>query len=61
MVPYDALFGDQKVQWAQLNEAVEARKFEVPVAATFALAEAADAHRRVEAGGVRGKVLLKIR
>jgi len=61
MVPYDALFGDQKVQWAQLNEAVEARKFEVPVAATFALAEAADAHRRLEAGGVRGKVLLKIR
>jgi len=60
-VPYDALFGDQKVQWAELNRAVEAMKFEVPIAATFALAEAADAHRRVEAGGVRGKVLLKIR
>ena len=59
--PYDALFGDQKVQWAELNRAVEAKKFEVPIAATFALAEAADAHRRVEAGGVRGKVLLKIR
>ena len=61
MVPYDALFGDQKVQWAELNRAVEAKKFEVPIAATFALAEAADAHRRVEAGGVRGKVVLKIR
>ena len=61
MVPYDALFGDQKVQWAELNRAVEATKFEVPIAATFALAEAADAHRRVEAGGVRGKVVLKIR
>lgn len=60
-VPYDALFGDQKVQWAQLNQAVEANKFEVPIAATFALAAAADAHRRVEAGGVRGKVVLKIR
>ena len=60
-VPFDALFGDQKVQWAQLNEAVEAMKFEVPIAATFGLAEAADAHRRVEAGGVRGKVVLKIR
>jgi len=59
--PYDALFGDQKVQWAELNRAVEAKKFEVPIAATFALSEAADAHRRVEAGGVRGKVLLKIR
>ena len=61
MVPYDALFGDQKVQWAQLNQAVAAKKFEVPIAATFALADAADAHRRVEAGGVRGKVVLKIR
>ena len=60
-VPYDALFGDQKVQWAQLNQAVEAKKFEIPIAATFALTEAADAHRRVEAGGVRGKVVLKIR
>lgn len=60
-VPFDALFGDQKVQWAQLNEAVEAMKFEVPIAATFGLAEAAAAHRRVEAGGVRGKVVLKIR
>jgi len=59
--PYDALFGDQKVQWAELNRAVEAKKFEVPIAATFALAEAADAHRKVEAGGVRGKVVLKIR
>ena len=61
LVPYDALFGDQKVQWAQLNKAVEAKKFEVPIAATFGLAEAAAAHRRVEAGGVRGKVVLKIR
>jgi NADPH2:quinone reductase len=61
MVPYDALFGDQKDQWAQLNQAVGAKKFEVPIAATFALADAADAHRRVEAGGVRGKVVLKIR
>jgi len=61
LVPYDALFGDQKVQWAELNRAVEASKFEVPIAATFALSEAADAHRRVEAGGVRGKVVLKIR
>jgi NADPH:quinone reductase-like Zn-dependent oxidoreductase len=61
LVPYDALFGDQKVQWAQLNEAVEAQKFEVPIAATFELKEATAAHRRVEAGGVRGKVVLKIR
>jgi NADPH:quinone reductase-like Zn-dependent oxidoreductase len=58
---YDALFGDQKVQWAQLNQAVEARKFEVPIAATFSLADAAAAHRRVAAGRVPGKVILIIR
>jgi len=61
MTPYDALFGDQKEQFAQLNKAVEARHFEVPVAATFDLADAASAHRRVEAGRVPGKVVLKIR
>jgi NADPH:quinone reductase-like Zn-dependent oxidoreductase len=61
IIPYDALFGDQKVQWAQLNQAVEARKFEVPVAATFSLGEAPAAHRRVQAGRVAGKVILKIR
>jgi NADPH2:quinone reductase len=60
VVPYDALSGDQTIQWTQLNQAVEARHFEVPIAATFSLADAADAHRRVEAGGVRGKVLLKV-
>lgn len=61
IVAYDALFGDQKVQYAQLNEMIEARKFEVPIAATFALYEAAAAHRRVEAGRVPGKVVLRIR
>ena len=58
---YDALFGDQKVQWQQLNELVERRKFEVPVAAAFELKDAAAAHRRVEAGRVAGKVILKVR
>jgi len=58
---YDALFGDEKVQLKQLNEAVEAGHIEVPIAATFALADAAAAHSRVEAGHVPGKVLLKIR
>jgi NADPH:quinone reductase-like Zn-dependent oxidoreductase len=58
---YDALFGDEKEQLAQLNRAVEAMKFEVPIAATFRLEEAAAAHRRLEAGRVLGKVVLKIR
>jgi NADPH:quinone reductase-like Zn-dependent oxidoreductase len=61
LAPYDALFGDEKVQFQQLNQAVEAGHIEVPIAATFDLADAASAHRRVEAGRVPGKVLLKIR
>ena len=58
---YDALIGDQKDQFVALNRAVEAGHFEVPIAATFDLANAADAHRRVEAGRVPGKVLIRIR
>jgi len=61
VVPYDALFGDQAEQWSQLNAAIEAKPFEVPVAATFSLADAAAAHKRVEAGRVLGKVVLRIR
>ena len=61
VTPYDALFGDQKDQFVALNRAVEAKHFEVPIAATFALTDAAAAHRRVEAGRVPGKVLLRIR
>ena len=61
LVPYDALFGDQTEQWKQLNAAIEAKPFEVPVAATFSLADAPASHKRVEAGRVPGKVVLKIR
>lgn len=61
VTPYDALFGDEKDQFAALNRVVEAKPFEVPIAATFDLADAAAAHRRVEAGRVPGKVLLRIR
>jgi NADPH2:quinone reductase len=59
-IPYDALFGKQQDQFAQLNRAIERRPFEVPIAATFDLADAAEAHRRVEAGHVLGKVVLKV-
>lgn len=58
---YDALFGDQKVQWAQLEAFVSDGTFQVPIAATFSLDQAAAAHRRVDAGRVPGKVVLKIR
>jgi NADPH:quinone reductase len=61
IIPYDALYGDQKQQWAQLNQIIEMQKFEVPVAASFALADAAAAHERVAAGRVPGKVILRVR
>jgi NADPH:quinone reductase-like Zn-dependent oxidoreductase len=61
IVPFDALADDRVAQWQQFNKAVEAKSFEVPVAATFSLADAAAAHKRVEAGRVLGKVVLKIR
>lgn len=61
IIPYDALFGDQKVQFEQLNQAIEARHFEVPIAATFSLEDAAAAHRRIAAGKLAGKVVLQIR
>ncbi len=65
VISYDALFGDQTVQWTQLNALIEkaaseTRGFEVPVAATFALADAVAAHQRVAAGRVPGKVVLRI-
>ena len=48
-------------EFERLNKAVEAAKFEVPIAAEYSLADAAKAHERVEARGVLGKVMLRIR
>ncbi len=45
-------------QLARLNKAVEAGKIRVPVAATYSLADAAEAHRRLEAGHLLGKIVL---
>jgi NADPH:quinone reductase-like Zn-dependent oxidoreductase len=61
IVPFDALADDRVTQWQQFNKAVEAKGFEVPVAGTFGLWDAAAAHKRVEAGRVLGKVVLRIR
>ena len=61
IIPFDALFGDQKVQFEQLNKAIEARHFDVPIAGTFSLEDAAAAHRRIAAGHLAGKVVLEIR
>ena len=59
--PYDAIHEPQAEQMLLLNQVVEARKFEVPIPAQFALADAAKAHERVAAGGVAGKIVLRIR
>lgn len=44
---------------AELADAVAAGEIAVPVAKTLPLAQAAEAHRLVEAGGVGGKVVLE--
>jgi NADPH2:quinone reductase len=44
----------------EIARLMSAGKVRPPVAEIYPLARAADAHRRLEAGGVRGKLLLKI-
>jgi NADPH:quinone reductase-like Zn-dependent oxidoreductase len=61
IVPYDAIEGPQEAGLARLNQAVEARRFEIPIAAEFPLADAAKAHERLAAGHVLGKILLRVR
>lgn len=58
-IRYDAVAGP--TQFVRLGAAIEAARLVVPVAAEFPLARAAEAHTRVEAGHVLGKVLLRIR
>jgi NADPH:quinone reductase len=45
---------------ARLNRAIKATRLRVPIAATFPLARAADAHRRLH-GHVLGRIALRIR
>jgi NADPH:quinone reductase len=59
LVRYDAIAGPKEFE--RLNAAIEAMKFQVPIAAQFPLAEAAQAQERVEAGHVPGKIVLQIR
>jgi NADPH2:quinone reductase len=59
VTPYDAVAGVREFQ--NLNLAVEAAKLEVPIAATYSLAEASKAHERLAAGHVLGKITLRIR
>jgi NADPH:quinone reductase-like Zn-dependent oxidoreductase len=58
VVPYDAVAGVREFE--HLNRAIEAAKLQVPIAATFALGEAAKAHRRLAQRHVLGKLVLRI-
>jgi NADPH:quinone reductase-like Zn-dependent oxidoreductase len=59
IIRYDAIPGPSEFE--RLNSAIAAVRLQVPIAAEFPLAAAADAQRRVEAGHVVGKVILRIR
>jgi NADPH:quinone reductase-like Zn-dependent oxidoreductase len=56
---YDAVAGPQEFE--RLNTAIVAAKLRVPIAAEYALADAAKAHERLAAGHVLGKVVLRVR
>jgi NADPH:quinone reductase-like Zn-dependent oxidoreductase len=58
MIRYNAVPGP--AEFERLNRAIEAMRFEVPIATEFPLAEAAQAQVRVEAGHILGKVVLRI-
>lgn len=60
VVPYDAISGPEDVELARLNKLVEARKFEVPIAAEYSLEDAAKAHERMAQGHVLGKIVLRV-
>jgi NADPH2:quinone reductase len=45
-------------EFERLNKAVEASKLQIPIAAEYPLAAAAEAHKRLEAGHLLGKIVL---
>ena len=48
-------------EFERLNKAVEAVKLQVPVAADYSLADAAEAHKRLAAGHLLGKIVIRVR
>jgi NADPH:quinone reductase len=58
MILYNFVAGTAQLE--RLNKAVAA-KLQVPVAAEYSLAEAAEAHKRLEAGHLLGKIVLLAR
>jgi NADPH2:quinone reductase len=57
VLPYDAVAGVE--EFNALGIAVESAKLQVPIAARFALADAARAHERLAKGHVLGKIVLR--
>lgn len=59
LVRYDATAGPKEFE--RLNAAIVATKLQVPIAAEYPLADAAEAQQRMPAGHVLGKLVLRIR
>jgi NADPH:quinone reductase len=55
---YDAVANAR--EFGRLSRAVEAAKLQVPIAGTYPLTRAAEAHKRLAAGHVLGKIVLRI-
>ena len=58
-IAYDAVPGPKEFE--RMNQAIQQMHLEVPIAAEFALADAAKAQERLEAGHVLGKIILRVR
>jgi NADPH:quinone reductase-like Zn-dependent oxidoreductase len=58
IIAYDAVAG--VAEFERLNRAIEEAQLEVPIAASYPLADAAKAHERLAAGHVLGKIVLRI-
>ncbi len=56
---YSYIPGPRELQ--RLNKAVEAAKLQVPIAAEYPLADAAGAHKRLSAGHLLGKIVVRVR
>jgi hypothetical protein len=59
MRAYDGVAGPR--EFARLDRAVTEARLRVPIAGVFPLADAAEAHARVEEGHVLGRIALRIR
>ena len=60
MIPTVSSFEHQPRQLRGLVDALAAGEIKVPEYAVMPLAQAGEAHRQVQAGHVRGKILLEV-